>query len=100
MRIYARMIAVAAIVFGVFTTAYAAPKYWVGSAANPTPTGVWDTATTPNWNDAADGPGSAATWADFASAFFSAGAGATGTYTVNVSGTQVIGSVATDGIFF
>lgn len=72
-------------------------RYWdiddtVAGAGGATPSGTWDT-TTANWNNAA-GDGSAAVWTGVnQAAVFSAGNGATGNYTVTVSGTQTADAV-------
>ena len=72
-------------------------RYWdiddtVAGAGGATPSGTWDT-TTANWNNAA-GDGTAAVWTGVnQAAVFSAGNGATGNYTVTVSGTQTADAV-------
>jgi len=72
-------------------------RYWdiddtVAGAGGTAPSGTWDT-TTPNWNNAA-GDGSASAWTGSnEAAVFSAGTGATGSYTVTVSGTQTADAV-------
>ena len=72
-------------------------RYWDVDGSTPgaggaAPAGTWDT-TTPNWNDAA-GSGTAVAWSGVnEAAVFSAGSGATGTYTVNLSGTQTTDAV-------
>jgi autotransporter-associated beta strand protein len=72
-------------------------RYWdiddtVAGAGGSSPSGTWDT-TTPNWNNAA-GDGSASAWTGSnEAAVFSAGTGATGSYTVTVSGTQTADAV-------
>ena len=86
-RYYIVWVATLLILTTLVSRTQAAPKYWVGSSANPTPNGTWDTAT-PNWNDQPNGSGPPVTWNDFDSATFSAGTGATGNFNVAVSGTQ------------
>ncbi|MEX0643416.1 MAG: autotransporter-associated beta strand repeat-containing protein [Pirellulales bacterium] len=90
-----------AVAFAAFTAvlttspAHAADKYWVGTSANPTPTGTWSEAGTV-WNTASDGSGSAAAWGAGDRAIFSAGTGATGTFTVTVSGTHSVSGVTVE----
>lgn len=73
-------------------------RYWdlngsTAGAGGATPTGTWDGAAA-NWNVAADGTGTTAAWAGAGnSAVFAAGADATGTYTVNISGTRTADAV-------
>lgn len=72
-------------------------RYWdidntVAGAGGAAPSGTWDT-TTANWNNAA-GDGTASAWTGVnQAAVFSAGTGATGNYTVTVSGTQTADAV-------
>ena len=73
------------------------PAYWdlngtTAGSGSATPTGTWD-ATAPNWNLASDGTGATAAWTPGQSAVFSAGADATGAYTVTVNGMQDIGGL-------
>ena len=83
-------------------SAQAAVRYWDlnGSAAgagSTAPSGTWDTASA-NWNDAADGTGTATNFAAGDIAVFSAGGDATGSYTITGTGVT-FGSVTNeDGI--
>ena len=66
--------------------------YWDLDGTTPgsggaTPSGTWDAATT-NWNNSADGDGTALAWSDGGAAVFSAGNDATGSYTITISGTR------------
>src|SRR5881227_2278189 len=75
-------------------TAPATTKYWdingaTAGAGGATPAGTWDTTTT-NWSTDPNGALAATTWAANDSARFSAGAYATGSYTVTVSGNQSV----------
>ncbi len=72
-------------------------RYWdidntVAGAGGAAPSGTWDT-TTANWNNVA-GDGTASAWTGVnQAAVFAAGNGATGSYTVTVSGTQTADAV-------
>ncbi|QJE98713.1 beta strand repeat-containing protein [Luteolibacter luteus] len=76
-------------------------SYWdlngnTAGAGDASPTGAWSAAAA-NWNAAADGTGTTAGWAGAGhSAVFAAGTDATGTYTVNVSGTQNADAIITE----
>ncbi len=66
--------------------------YWdLNGSANgsggPAPSGLWD-ASTANWNTHALGNGAPSVWSSGNTAVFSAGADATGQYTVTLSGAQ------------
>ncbi|MBS0631963.1 MAG: autotransporter-associated beta strand repeat-containing protein [Verrucomicrobia bacterium] len=65
--------------------------YWAANPDSPTPTGTWD-ATTAAWSTDSSGA-NMQTWLTGASAYFSAGSGGTGTFTVAVSGTQTAGGL-------
>lgn len=75
--------------------------YWDlnGSAAGAggaSPAGTWSAAAA-NWNATADGSGATAGWAGAGhTAVFAAGADATGSYTVTVSGTQSADAIITE----
>ncbi len=88
--------------FAICASTRAATLYWdqngtpLGSGG-PTPTGTWSTAAA-DWNtDLSGGSGTIAVWANSTSSIadFSAGADATGSYAVTISGT-----VQTGGIVF
>jgi len=110
MRTHARSICVGSIAAFVAATAVislparSAIVYWdldgttAGAGGGATPTGVWD-ATSTFWNPAADGTGITAAWQSGDTAVFSAGTTATGSYLINIAGTQDIGGLTfKDGI--
>ena len=76
-------------------------RYWdlngtAAGAGGATPAGTWDGASA-NWNPAADGTGTTAAWAGAGNtAVFAAGADATGTYTVTISGTRTADAILTE----
>ncbi len=83
-------------------TAFAATKYWdlngATAGAGTTPTGTWDNVTS-NWSTASAGNIATTTFTNGFTdpdVFFSAGADATGTYTVTVSGTQQINNLTVE----
>ncbi len=70
--------------------------YWdangaLAGAGGPTPTGTWGVDTF--WGGIADGTGATAAWQAGGDAIFSAGADATGMFTVTVAGTQDLGAL-------
>jgi fibronectin-binding autotransporter adhesin len=76
------------------------PQYWdtnadagAGGTGTSTPDGTWDTGITPNWNVNADGTGGTTTWTDGNDAIFSAGADASGDFTVTVSGAPAVHNI-------
>lgn len=80
-----------ACVFGLMlahSSSYA--SYWDANGTDPgagtTPTGTWGIDS--NWSDSGDGVNVTTAWVPGSLATFSAGTDATGTFTVNVSGTQ------------
>ena len=93
--------AVAAAALSIPNIVQAATIYWdlnstTTGSGGPTPTGIWDTSTTANWDATANGTGSSTTWSSTANvAQFSAGTDATGSYNVTVTGT-----VGAAGIIF
>lgn len=73
------------------SSAHAGFFYWDANgsdpgAGGPTPTGTWGVDA--YWNSSYDGTNSTQPWNSVGTAVFSAGNDATGTFTVNVSGTQ------------
>ncbi len=80
---------------------HAATNYWDLDGANPgaggaTPAGTWDTGTTANWSTDATGGTATIAWTDNDDAIFSAGADATGSFAVNVSGTPTVGTLTVE----
>lgn len=61
------------------------------AGAGTTPTGTWGTDNF--WTTTSDGTGTPAAWVDGEDATFSAGADATGPYTITVSGTQSVSGI-------
>lgn len=76
-------------------------SYWdingtTAGAGGATPAGTWS-GSAANWNSNAAGTGVTAPWAGAGhTAVFAAGADATGSYTVNISGTQTADAVITE----
>ncbi len=76
----------------VFTgSAAPANAYWdingaTAGAGGATPSGTWSTTGAANWNFSADGTGTTNNWTNGDNAIFSAGADATGSYTLTLSG--------------
>lgn len=82
---------------GAQTTLYWDRVNGSGAGTGATLSGVWDTATTSNWNTNSGGTGSRTTFTAGRDAVFSAGTSATGqTYTVTVSGTQSTSSIVVE----
>ncbi|HVM46660.1 MAG TPA: immunoglobulin domain-containing protein [Candidatus Acidoferrum sp.] len=68
-------------------------SYWdrngaTSGSGGPSPAGTWDSTST-NWSSSAAGTVSTGPWAE-QNAIFSAGSDATGSYTVSVTGTQLV----------
>jgi fibronectin-binding autotransporter adhesin len=87
--------AVVAGLVGSSVPAGAADQYWdlngtTAGAGGAAPVGSWTGA---NWNDAADGTSTTATWVSGNNAFFSAGNDATGTFTVNAVNAQTVANI-------
>ncbi len=87
-------LALYSVVLGLLCSSANAQLFWdingtAPGAGGATPSGTWDTATA-NWNSDATGGagGTVGTWSDGNTAYFAAGSDATGSYTVNVDGTQ------------
>jgi autotransporter-associated beta strand protein len=77
--------------------ALAQSLYWdingaTAGSGGPSPSGTWD-ATTANWNASSAGTLLTVPWIPGSTAIFSAGADATGSYTITLSGTQTAGGV-------
>jgi autotransporter-associated beta strand protein len=70
-------------------------SYWdlngTTAGAGTAPSGTWDSTST-NWSSSASGTVATGPWAG-QNAYFSAGSDATGSYTVSVSGTQVVANL-------
>jgi fibronectin-binding autotransporter adhesin len=84
-----RTAALAAIVITLTPALHAADLYWDvnnDTSGSGNAGGTWDTATTANWSNLADGTAITGTFQDGDAAIFSAGADGTGSWTVNVSG--------------
>ena len=83
---------------GLLTVPAPPSGYWdlngaTAGAGGAAPAGTWDAASS-NWNSNAAGTNAPAAWTPGRPAVFAAGADATGTYAVAVSGTQDIGGLA------
>ena len=63
-----------------------------GSSGGTTASGIWDASAT-NWSTSSDGTVATQAWSTGDHAVFSAGANATGTYTVTVSGTRDVDEI-------
>ena len=70
-------------------------SYWdlngTTAGAGSAPTGTWDS-TSANWSSSSAGTVSTGPWAE-QNAYFSAGSDSTGSYTVTLSGSQVVGNL-------
>ena len=70
-------------------------SYWdlngATAGAGPAPSGTWDSTST-NWSSSAGGTVATGPWAE-QNAYFSAGSDSTGSYTISVSGTQVVANL-------
>ena len=90
------------ICFTLWATAgRAATVYWdidgaIAGAGGPTPAGTWDAATTTNWTTDATGASTATTFANSDDAVFSAASDATGTFTITLGGTPVVGNLTVE----
>jgi autotransporter-associated beta strand protein len=85
---------------GILTIPVPPSGYWdlngaIAGAGSATPSGTWDAAAA-NWDSSSDGSGAAKTWTAGEPAVFSAGTDASGTFTVNVSGTRDIAGLTVE----
>ncbi len=101
MRIHTSLIALLFALITGASVAHALTQYWDidslsrAGAGSATPTGVWSSFTN-SWNSDSTGLGFPTKWTDGNTAVFAAGTNATGSYTVNVSGTVNVGAIVVE----